>query len=180
MHPFVFFALVLFAIFVLSSIASAISKQQDAARRRQVRQDIDPMGRQQLQQQLNPGYQVRHPEMLASRPRPPSRAQPRAPMPVQPIAAMPQRPQQRQRPRRRGPAVLPPPPIPAMQGNAPRSLVAQGAAKPVATKPAAPAPVQSVKAPAIARWLNPATLRQQFILTEVFQPPLAMRDERLA
>ena len=31
---------------------------------------------------------------------------------------------------------------------------------------------------AIARWLKPATLRQQFVLTEVFQPPLGMRDER--
>jgi hypothetical protein len=28
--------------------------------------------------------------------------------------------------------------------------------------------------------LNPSTLRQQFILTEVFQPPLAMREERLS
>ena len=46
------------------------------------------------------------------------------------------------------------------------------------------APVDSVVemsvrfSPAISRWLKPATLRQQFILTEVFQPPLGMREER--
>jgi hypothetical protein len=30
----------------------------------------------------------------------------------------------------------------------------------------------------VHRWLNPATMRGQFILTEVLQPPLALRDER--
>jgi len=34
------------------------------------------------------------------------------------------------------------------------------------------------EAPAISRWLTPKTLRSQFILTEVFQPPVALRPER--
>jgi len=33
-------------------------------------------------------------------------------------------------------------------------------------------------AAAIAHWLRPATLHGQFILTEILQPPLAMREER--
>ena len=40
------------------------------------------------------------------------------------------------------------------------------------------AAVPAVTALTIARWAKPATLRQQFILTEIFQPPLALRDPR--
>ena len=36
----------------------------------------------------------------------------------------------------------------------------------------------STTAVALHAWLKPATLRQQFILTEVLQPPLAMREDR--
>jgi hypothetical protein len=179
MHPIVFFVIILFVIWVLSSIASAISKQQDAARRRQVRLDVDPARRtrppqmQQQQRQLNPAYQVRHPEMLASRPQPARRAI----TPAQPSTAAQRQQQRRQRPPRRAATVLPPPPIPAMQG-AQRAAAATVPAK-VAAVAARPVSTEAVKAPAIARWLNPATLRQQFILTEVFQPPLGLREERI-
>jgi hypothetical protein len=37
---------------------------------------------------------------------------------------------------------------------------------------------RGVNAPAIARWAKPSTLRQQFILTEIFQPPLALREPK--
>jgi len=37
----------------------------------------------------------------------------------------------------------------------------------------------TVAAPAIRKWLRPATLRQQFILTELFQPPIALRENHL-
>lgn len=36
--------------------------------------------------------------------------------------------------------------------------------------------LQSVNAAALHRWLTPQTLRRQFILTEVLQPPLTLRD----
>ena len=36
----------------------------------------------------------------------------------------------------------------------------------------------SANAESLNRWLRPATLRQQFILTEVLQPPLALRQDR--
>jgi hypothetical protein len=42
--------------------------------------------------------------------------------------------------------------------------------------PAMPRPSAPVAA-SIHRWLRPATLRSQFILTEIFRPPLALRDE---
>jgi hypothetical protein len=171
MHPFIFFAIILIAIWILSSIASAISKQQDAARRRQVRQTIDPLARTRApayrlpsptqQQQLNAGYQFRHPEMLAPRPIPP-------PVPRRPQQ---QQPQRRPAARRPGQAAMPPPPMPVQPAQAGRAAAPRAAA-------AQPVSVQAVKAPAISRWLKPATLRQQFILTEVFQPPVVMREER--
>ncbi len=92
------------------------------------------------------------------------------------------------------------PPLP--QRTAPR----QGqttAARPVARStqriaqpPPAPTPVQqapptqsaapSVKHPSVAvdaaalrRWLKPKILRDQFILSEIFQPPMALRDPRI-
>src|SRR5207253_3792032 len=49
-----------------------------------------------------------------------------------------------------------------------------------ATESPAPAPISThpkattVGAVAINKWLRPATLRQQFILTELFQHPLAL------
>src|SRR4051812_43170103 len=110
MNPIVFFVIILFVIWVLSSIASAISKQQDAARRRQVRQTVDPLARTRApayrlppptqQEQLNPGYLVRHPEMLAPRPTPP-------PTPRRPQQ---QQPQRRPTARRPGQAAVAPPP----------------------------------------------------------------------
>jgi len=36
----------------------------------------------------------------------------------------------------------------------------------------------TVNADAIAAWLRPETLRRQFILTEILQPPVALRDDR--
>ena len=35
-----------------------------------------------------------------------------------------------------------------------------------------------VNAQSLNKWLRPATLRQQFMLTEVLQPPLALRPDR--
>ena len=73
--------------------------------------------------------------------------------------------QQQQR-RRMQPVAAPPPPAkPALQTAPPVAAAA---------KPKPP----TVQAPTIRRWLTPTTLRQQFILTELFQPPLSMREEQ--
>ncbi|HSV15255.1 MAG TPA: hypothetical protein VLI90_13430 [Tepidisphaeraceae bacterium] len=36
----------------------------------------------------------------------------------------------------------------------------------------------SVSAVALRKWLTPAVLQKQFILTEILQPPLALREEK--
>jgi hypothetical protein len=94
---------------------------------------------------------------------------------------------------RRGPARKPgkrstPPPMvavaqPIMTGGA--QIVATAStgmvhavpAKSIAATAAAAAPNQkpSATAETLRRWMTPATLRQQFIVTEIFQPPLALR-----
>ncbi|MEA2710355.1 MAG: hypothetical protein QOF78_2956 [Phycisphaerales bacterium] len=191
MHPIVFFVIILVVIWVLSAIASAVSKQQEVQRRRQFRELMDQPQGQAVSRRppppppLHPAYAIRHPEMTAppSQSSQPQRA--RVQMPA-PQAVPQQRLQPKQQPRRprpavvgprRAPAMALPPPIPVLQADdaPPARATAQGA-KPVAAKrPAA----KSATAPTISRWLQPATLRQQFILTEVFQPPLGMRAERL-
>ena len=50
-------------------------------------------------------------------------------------------------------------------------------AVPAIATPAAPAAPADARV--IARWLNPSTLRRQFMLTEIFQPPVALRDNHL-
>ena len=45
------------------------------------------------------------------------------------------------------------------------------------TQPVTRAKAPTVDAKAIHGWMTPATLRQQFILTELLQPPIAMRAE---
>ncbi len=64
-----------------------------------------------------------------------------------------------------------PPPLPT-QKSAPVERVMAEVAPPPPPKPVAP----SADAKLLARWLRPQTLRSQFILTEVFQPPLSMRE----
>jgi len=31
----------------------------------------------------------------------------------------------------------------------------------------------------LSKWMTPKTLNQQFLITEIFQPPLGLRDPRL-
>jgi hypothetical protein len=87
---------------------------------------------------------------------------------------------------RPAPPALPIPrgrPIAAAQAAAAQAdaaSVARNAAAATAnssSKPARRGPTMA-DAPTIRRWLKPQTLRAQFILTEVFQPPLALRSDR--
>ena len=45
--------------------------------------------------------------------------------------------------------------------------------------PVAPKPISPVSSPELRKWLRPETLRQQFILTEIFQKPLSLREQNL-
>ncbi len=67
-----------------------------------------------------------------------------------------------------------PPPIPTATESAPEPIPAAVAAElnPRAHRQALP----PVNAAVIAAWMKPDTLRKQFIITEIFQPPLSMRE----
>jgi hypothetical protein len=62
----------------------------------------------------------------------------------------------------------------------PESTQKQVSASEIRSVPAV-APVRrlpNANAPLISRWLKPSTLRSQFILTEIFQPPVGLREPR--
>lgn len=75
------------------------------------------------------------------------------------------------RPKKR--PVMAPPPLP-VETSVPTVSIAQAAppAPPVSTRPTP----SVASATAIHKWLNPQTLRQQFILTELLQEPIALRN----
>lgn len=80
-----------------------------------------------------------------------------------------QRPQRRvKRPK----AVPPQAPAPVPAASVPVMLSRPAPAAPAAHRPQTP----GVHADALRQWLRPATLRQQFILTEILQKPLSMRE----
>jgi hypothetical protein len=76
------------------------------------------------------------------------------------------------------PPLFAPPAAPPMPEEVTLFSQSQQSARP-AVQPMAARPVArpAIAAPAIKRWATPATLRQQFILTEIFQPPLALREQ---
>jgi hypothetical protein len=69
-----------------------------------------------------------------------------------------------------------PPALPAKVFAAP--AVQATVAPPAAPKPPAK-PTVYVDAQVLGRWLRPQTLRTQFILTEIFQPPVTLRQTHL-
>jgi len=80
-----------------------------------------------------------------------------------------------------------PPPLPAKAPAPPprqRAPIMMQPAEPAPPRQpnnaaARPAPVRTATAAALNRWLSPTTMRQQFILTELLQPPITMRDNHL-
>ena len=178
MSPFVIFVIIFIGIvlWALSTMASMVNRQQEAERRRRFREMMEQSqsaGGGQFaqaspirpppvpQQRLNPGYAVRHPEMVRPVPPPPPRR-------------LAQQPQQRRKPAPARRVAMPPPPIPVLEADDEPAPQRRPALREVVAKPQA---TTTATAPAIKRWLQPSTLRQQFILTELFQPPLALRDD---
>jgi hypothetical protein len=112
---------------------------------------------------------------LPPRPPNPQAAPPRPRPPIQPGQARPPTPAQQQAMRRaaakpqRAPAPKPAPPPP-------RAKAAPQAAMTTTTMQR---PTSEVDAAALRRWLRPQVLHNQFILSEIFQPPLALRDSAL-
>ena len=71
-----------------------------------------------------------------------------------------------------------PPALPAAAIVAPAAKVAAAPRAAAAAAPKKSAPVY-VDARVLARWLVPQTLRSQFVLTEIFQPPVSLRESHL-
>jgi hypothetical protein len=175
--------LIVLAIWGIGALANWVSKQanalREAQRKGQVRQSMQGQrgGVQQTQgQRINPA--------MAKRPGPVVNV-PRVMRPMQQPAARVQQPNARaQQPvsRRvaaamgaRAPArPVTPPPLTKVQ-QAPASQPAVDPRDPQVQRQRP----TSAGAGAIAAWLKPGTLRQQFVLTEVLQPPVALRDERI-
>jgi hypothetical protein len=97
-------------------------------------------------------------------PRPVQRPVPPRPVP-QPVSRPPARKSKKK-------ALKPPPPMP-VEEPVERATTLTPAAPMTSARPA---PTAGADAAALSRWLNARTLRSQFILTEILQPPLALRD----
>ena len=102
---------------------------------------------------------------------------PTVPVPAHRAPPPPQKRFPKRAPQQRARAVTTPPPLPVLEE------VTAATTSPVtaseisgARKGAAQAP--ATNATSLARWLRPETLRHQFILTEILQPPLALREPR--
>jgi hypothetical protein len=190
-------ALVVFAFWGIGSLASMMKKQQERERRQrgvwqQAQRPAPPprppaaaqrapapraragAGARAPRVAISEGLARRFPDVLrAPQPAPPGMAQRRAGLATAPPRLA----------RRPGAPPAPAPAPPRLPAGARGQLPSAGAAPPADSKRLVnplPPPRQPVSADAaaIARWLRPASLRQQFILTEVFQPPLAFREER--
>jgi hypothetical protein len=178
----IIFWLFVVAIWAISAIAGKIKKSSQAERERlrAVRQAIQQS--QQIAQQK--GAKARPPVQLApeiARRVPPPRVT--------------QRPQVAKRPPPRPPVkvnyktaskvkvakrpVLAPPPLPVQAKPRTPEVVLEEITPIPPRVVSSTAPPVTVGASAIRRWLRPSTLRQQFILTELFQTPLAFRQDHL-
>lgn len=193
MGGFAVFIIALVVIWTLSGIATWVNKQKEMERRRMLRDQLNrPPGApprvapragagRPKPKTISRGIADRFPDvLLPPKPQPPMRKpmpprQPARPAPMrQPVQSRPvaKRPRQQQRSFVQEQAV----PV-LLVDDAPRPPMVQSAPPPLPSKqqPAAP----RITADTISRWLRPATLNQQFLLTEIFQPPLALRDRHL-
>jgi hypothetical protein len=190
-------AFLIWGISALASMAKKQGKQSQASMEQAMREQIEEARRRQIAQLEQMQPTMPPPPMLQpQRPRgpavPPMRNLPQAPRPVSrpnPMAQPPRLPQQRpvqqpqQRPKQgqkrkqrqpgQAPAVPVPPPMRAVPvaGDTPDvyiSEIGHGSAS------ASPSRRQAAATPMLR--LTPQNLRQQFILTEILQPPLALRD----
>ncbi len=161
---FIFGALIV-GFWIISALASALSKKQEKERRERVQQELE------------------HSELATAAPKSVQRHRPAE---LAPQVAMrippPAKPRQPARPLQRAQQIKPRRvPVKPTTVASPR-LAHASAAQTITVAPTPPAPAMVRPQPTIAtavsirRWLTPATLRQQFVLTEILQPPKALRE----
>ena len=143
------------AIWIISAIANAAKKQQEQKRREQVRLEVQP------------------------RPAPP--APPRAPAPLrgdaQHKATVRQKANRISTQQTRQVASIM---QPVLQRAAATAAAATATPPPsIATSASASRPRVAVDARVLSTWLTPKVMHRQFILTEILQPPIALREQHL-
>ena len=170
--------LIVAAIYGIGALASWLSKQKkeqdELERREQIRRAIEA-------QQASAMGAAQHQHQLRQPPPPPRRITPASTPPTRSTAPPPPLARRVPKaPRRRVPVppipmAAPVPPVPLEPAEGPSGNVL--AATEIGSDDRTRHPAQvAAGASAIARWLNPATLRQQFILTEILQPPVVLRQ----
>jgi hypothetical protein len=173
----VLFGVVFLIIWGVSALMSVIAKKKEQERRERVRREIET-GRS-VPPPMRQGPASMRPPMQA-----PPRMQPAPPRPVQPRPVQHRPPPLPQKQvRKRFPVKAPVARQPAIPASAfqsePAEAVILEASHAAATPRVNRRPSNAPSAAALHSWLKPATLRQQFILTEVLQPPVAMREQHV-
>jgi hypothetical protein len=201
----IIFGLIFVFLWLVSWAASAIAKKKEQERRRRVRDaltrgegappplpqvpptqmqiPLPPMQRMPPQHQRqempapmqpprrqHPPMRTVPPRRILTRPIPPARVQ--QPAPRRPAPPKQQRPSL---------VPTPTPPIPVSREPVPVKAHASVDATEISSSPPAATAGTGARRPsspsaaALNAWLRPSTLRQQFILTEVLHPPVALR-----
>ena len=184
----ILFGVVFVAIWVISAVVSAMTKQKEQARQQEAERAA---GRDEFAEGLGLA-RTGAPSEVEARPVPPPPPPPllreiayRPPAEPAPPVQAPSKSARRRK--KGGPRVPPPPPafatrVPQADATLPplpsTSALARGEIGSAGERGGAGSARGSVGAAAVARLLRPETLRTQFILTELLQPPLALREPR--
>jgi hypothetical protein len=173
----ILFGAIFLVIWAVSALMSMLAKKKEQERRERVRREIE-LGRSLPPMQQMPGPMAPPPMRSPHAPQaPPVRGKPPRPAPLRPAPP----PRVQQQPKKRFPVKAPtsrraqPVPVaPEARPSDARTVVESAPAPRAIEAPARRG--SSPTAAALHAWLKPDTLRKQFILTEVLQPPLAMRN----
>ncbi len=159
------FGAVFVVIWLISAALSALNKQKEKARRRQILEQTDREARQQPRsvQQRSQSAPPPLPDMILRQ----------LPNPLPP-----QLPPQQRKVQKKFNAKKPKPvAVPAQTTYEEQYVPARQVVPPPVARVRPTDQPQPATAETINRWLKPTTLRQQFILTEVLQPPKSLRGE---
>lgn len=158
--------LVVIAFWVIGALITAASKKREQADRQKVRESLESGARERGALQPTARQQPIAPPPLPQRVPPPLADEIRMRIPARMT-----RPQKKQKPQKVKPTA-------AVFAQPPAIVEAETSHRTTTDLPL-PAPRAQptiAAAPAIHQWLRPDTLRKQFIITELLQPPLSLRE----
>ncbi len=184
MPVFIIFIVIMVIIWGIIASSAAANKQKEMERRRRLQAELQQMAMQQAARnagvvpppqptrRISPGIAQRFPDVLL----PPAPQQWQQQQPMSRTAPPAMRRQIQPQPKRPAQRRVAAPPLAQSQPSKPRQAPAPSSATDPIVTLTPERTVTGVNAAAIRRWAKPNVLRQQFILTEIFQPPLALRD----